>query len=90
MAVPLFVLEYWTKLQCIQMVLLTIILRVISSYCTPFIGYWTTAGTFPNLPGVLYTVEQIYPSTQYSGECSKSLDHSGVPGSVQCTADCRL
>ena len=51
MAVPLFVLEYWTKLQCIQMVLLTIILRVVSSYCTPFIGYWTTAGTFPNLPG---------------------------------------
>jgi hypothetical protein len=33
--------------------------------------------------GVLYTVEQIYPSTWYSGECWKSLDHLWG-----CTADC--
>jgi hypothetical protein len=68
MAVPLFVLEYWTKLQCIQMVLLTIILRVISSYCTPFIGYWTTAGTFPNLP----------VDTAHFGEISVEIAEPGI------------
>ena len=40
--------------------------------------------------GVLYTVGQIYPSTKYSGECSKSLclcvteyGHSGVLYTVE-------